>query len=45
MVELMKQWEFSFIDSQVKTEHLLSLGAFEIGQEELFKDTGKSNSV
>ena len=33
LVEKLKQWDFNFIDAQVRTEHLISLGAKEISRE------------
>ncbi len=37
LVEKLKEWEFDFIDAQVKTIHLISLGAKEISREEYLK--------
>ncbi len=34
LVEKLKQWKFDFIDAQVKTSHLISMGAREIEREE-----------
>ncbi len=36
LVEKLKQWHFEFIDAQVKTSHLMRMGAREIGREEYF---------
>ncbi len=38
LVEKLKKWEFDFIDCQVPTEHLKSLGAVEISREKFLKE-------
>nr|MBC8147343.1 leucyl/phenylalanyl-tRNA--protein transferase [Bacteroidota bacterium] len=37
LVEKMKKWNFTLIDCQVKTKHLISLGAEEISREQYLK--------
>jgi leucyl/phenylalanyl-tRNA---protein transferase len=51
LVQKLKEWDFDFIDSQVTTEHMKSLGAEEISREKylrllkisLLKETRESN--
>jgi len=42
LVEHLKEWEFHFIDAQVETEHLVSLGAKSISREKFIKDLNNS---
>lgn len=37
LIEKLKQWNFYFIDAQIKTEHLVRLGAVEISRKDYIK--------
>ena len=40
LVEKLKSWDFHFIDSQLATEHMLSLGAKEVPRRIFLKQLG-----
>ncbi|MBU3915382.1 leucyl/phenylalanyl-tRNA--protein transferase, partial [bacterium] len=42
LAELLKTWNFSFIDCQVTTKHLKSLGAFELPRDKFLEKLGST---